>query len=100
VSAQGNAVIHATPQRFERLVTTAASLASEGIREQARWVSIDSFTVVPPELKADQDWLNSLSKNGVHECILRFHSLLSRAEVEAVLSLIADGLKSQSEKIL
>ncbi len=100
VGATGEAVVHTTPQRFERLVTTAASLATEGIREQARWVAIERFDVVPPELKYDNEWLDTLPKTGLNECVLRFHSLLTRSEVESVLSLIADSLKSDGEKIV
>lgn len=94
------AVVHATPERFERLESIAPKLEELGKAEQARWAFVADFTTVPPELRADEDWLTSV-RRGTHETIVELQPMLSRAEGGLVLRAIADTLRrSEGEAIL
>jgi hypothetical protein len=99
VTDQG-AVVHATPERFERLESIASNLGELGKAEQARWAFVADFEVVPPELRADEDWLASVRK-GTHETIVELQPLLSRTEGALVLNVIAEHLRrADGEAIL
>ncbi len=41
VTESGEAVVHALPERVEQLNSTARELETAGLREQARWATID-----------------------------------------------------------
>src|SRR5262245_42082436 len=43
VDSSGTALVHAPAGRFDQLLSTANALSTEGLREQARWITIDSF---------------------------------------------------------
>jgi hypothetical protein len=99
VTDQG-AVVHATPERFERLESIAPNLGELGKAEQARWAFVADFQIVPPELRADEDWLASV-RRGTHETIVELQPLLSRTEGALVLNVIAEHLRrADGEAIL
>jgi hypothetical protein len=95
------AVVHATPERFERLETISANLQDMGRGEQARWAMLSAFDVIPPELRADQEWLDTLRPGGEHEAIIELQPLLTRSEGNLVLSNIVERLhRPQREAII
>jgi hypothetical protein len=56
VTDDGAAVVHVAPQQAQQLYATASSLENFGPRDQARWVTLDSFEVIPSDLRLDHDW--------------------------------------------
>jgi hypothetical protein len=99
VTDQG-AIVHATPERFERLESLASNLPELGKVEQSRWAFVADFDVIPPELRADDDWLASV-KRGTHETIVELQPVLSRADGALVLNVIAEQLRrADGEAIL
>ena len=92
VSSEG-AVVHLSPERFRRLEAIAPNLAELGKVEQSRWASVSDFQIVPPELRADGEWLSTLPAEGGQEAVVELQPLLSRTEGALVLSTIAQGLR-------
>ncbi|MEY4514702.1 MAG: hypothetical protein RLZZ450_6824 [Pseudomonadota bacterium] len=60
VSADGHARVHASVDRFERLLATAATLPNQGAREQVRWATIADFSPTPALYRVSETWLRSL----------------------------------------
>ena len=89
VTADGNAIVHATPERIEQLATRTASLESIGVREQARWSTIGSFEVIPPRLRIDDAWLATIEPKAIVEAIIQLQPLLNVVEIDAVMRAIA-----------
>lgn len=85
VTEDGEATVHATPERMERLLSTAATLHKEALPERARWVTIDRFDPVPGEFRVDQQWLSAIPKGSITDVIVELQPLLNRVEVEDVL---------------
>jgi hypothetical protein len=95
------ALVHATPERFERLEAMAPNLVELGKVEQARWAFVSDFEAVPSNLRADEEWLRSVRRPGGHETIVELQPLLSRSEGALVMTAIAEGLRrSAGEAIL
>lgn len=96
VDAKGTAVVHATPARADQLIKTAQHLDEEGRREQARWVSIESFDVVPLAFRADDRWLSSLDLTSPSDAVIELQPLLSRIEIEQVIRAILEILEKSN----
>jgi hypothetical protein len=92
VTDAGDAVIHARPERFDQLSALSSQLGDLGVMEQARWATVDSFSTIPPELRIDSDWLNSIKRGDLAEVIIELQPLLGRLEIETVLRSIAGRL--------
>ena len=92
VTDAGQAIVHAKKATMEQLRDRAASLETLGAREQSRWITIDSFETIPPQLRVDSDWLNHLSPSQPSEAIFELQPVLTRVEVERVLRAIASML--------
>lgn len=99
VTEQG-AVVHTTPERFERLEALAPSLSELGKAEQARWAFVADFEAVPPSLRADEEWLASVRRAGGHEAIVELQPLLSRSEGALVMTAIAEGLRRADGEVI
>jgi len=80
---------------MEQLHSRSATLDTLGVREQARWVSIDSFEAIPVQLRVDADWLKSLKSTQVSDVVIELQPVLSRVEADRVLRAIADLLAQQ-----
>lgn len=93
VAEDGSAVVHTTPDRMDQLSATAAALTEFGVREQARWATIDSFDVVPMDFRVDHDWLTELAANRPADAVIELQPLLSRVEVDALIRRIAELLQ-------
>lgn len=95
------AIVHATPEKLERIETISAHLTDVGPAEQARWAMLSAFDVVPETLRADKEWLDRLSPNEDHEAIIELQPLLTRSEGNIVLTSIAERLRRpQREAII
>src|SRR3989304_1767419 len=90
VTDDGKAIVHAKPERVEQLMTRSQSLAELGPKEQSRWATLDSFDVVPPELRIDGAWLQSVKGIRSAEVVIELQPLLTRAEVERVFRALSD----------
>jgi hypothetical protein len=88
------AIVHASPEKFERLETIGANLQEVGRAEQARWAMLSSFDVIPDSLRADREWLDTLSSTVENEAIVELQPLLTRTESNLVLSTIVERLRS------
>ncbi len=89
VTDTGDAVVHIRPERMEQLLSTTRVLQNVGVREQARWATVDSFGLIPPELRIDESWVRSLQTNKPTEAVLEFQPLLTRSEISALMRSIA-----------
>jgi len=94
VTDDGRAVVHAPAERVDQLVRRTESLKELGAREQARWVTIDSFGTIPLELRVDADWLSTLKTREVSDIVIELQPVLTRVESDRVLRAIADLLAS------
>ncbi|MFO0958909.1 MAG: S8 family serine peptidase [Isosphaeraceae bacterium] len=98
VTENGQAIVHAKRSTVDQLRERSASLETLGAREQSRWVTIDSFELIPLHLRVDQEWLNRLTGEAPAEVIFELQPVLTRLEVERVLRAIAAQLRG-SEKL-
>lgn len=100
VADDGRAVVHAKAERLEQLKLWSSSLDQLGAREQARWATLDSFDTIPPDLRIDSQWWQSLKKKSPIDALVELQPLLTRSEVERVMRAIADLLlDKQHEKL-
>jgi hypothetical protein len=100
VTGSGDAVVHIRPERLEQLLSTTRMLDEAGAREQARWASIGSFDMVPPDLRIDDSWLRSLQVHRPTEAVVEFQPLLTRSEVDSVLRSIMAVLKQERREAI
>lgn len=100
VSADGVASVHTTTERFERLLATASALDREGAREQARWATIAGFNPIPLDFRVDRPWLESLPKGSPADVVVELQPLLTRLEVEEILSAISARLSRSLKEAL
>jgi len=98
VDEAGRALVHAPATRVEQLLSTATGLPSEGLRERARWVAIDSFSPAPASFRIDEEWLRSLSAKAPVDAVVELQPLLSRVEVEQVIHAILEALGPRAER--
>jgi len=94
VTDDGQAIVHAQAERMDELVQRAEILDQLGVREQARWVTIDSFGTIPLDLRVDADWLKTLNRQGSTDVVIELQPVLTRGEADRVLRAIADLLAS------
>lgn len=100
VTESGEAVLHALPERVEQLSSTASELEGAGPREQARWATIDLFEVVPPALRVDDAWLRELKHGQAADAVVEFQPLLTRAEVDELLTALSSLLRRELREII
>jgi len=98
VHDNGSATVHAPTDRMERLLATTRSLADEGLREQARWATIDAFSTIPPGLRVDEIWLKSLSPALPTDVVVEFQPMLTRTEIEDVMRALASVLSQANRE--
>jgi hypothetical protein len=92
VTEDGKAVVHGVKDRMEQLLERASSLEDLGAREQARWVAVESFDEVPPQLRVDADWFKTLRKEVAADVVFELQPILTRRQADVVLRTIADVL--------
>jgi hypothetical protein len=95
VEDDGNAVVHIKPDAVEKLATTASALPESGGREQARWATISSFAMVPPNSRMDPGWLSSLRRGHLTDAVIEFQPVLMRSEIDLLIRTIAAALTRQ-----
>lgn len=100
VNAEGVATVHATTERFDRLLATASGLAREGVQERARWATIGRFDPVPSNYRVDEPWIAGLPKSSAVDVIVELQPLLSRLEAEEIVASIAHLLKRDLDEAL
>ncbi|KKM26943.1 hypothetical protein LCGC14_1579710, partial [marine sediment metagenome] len=93
VNDDGNAVVHALPERMAQLIRTSSSLPDVGVREQSRWASIQGFGTIPGYIRADATWIRALPASGPVDVVFELQPLLSRAEAQDVLNAIVGRLR-------
>jgi hypothetical protein len=93
VNKDGSATIHARPEHLEQLISTVESLDAAGVREKVRWITLDSFDVIPPALRIDSTWLKTLKPHVPVDAVVELQPLLTRVEIDTVLRSIAALLK-------
>jgi hypothetical protein len=100
VTDDGNAIVHATPERLTQLSARAESLVQLGTREQARWATIGSFDLIPPQLRIDPGWIRELPVDESTDVVVELQPLLTHVEIEIVLRAISDMLLDRSTERL
>lgn len=92
VTDAGKAVVHGTRETFGELQLRASDLDALGQREQNRWATLDSFSVVPVECRLDVEWWRTLPKDERSEAIIDLQPVLRRDDAvrvhRAVLQLL------------
>lgn len=96
VTDEGHAVVHGSRDRVEQLAGRSKTLESSGAREQARWVTIDAFDVIPPELRIDEEWLKRLKSTELSDVVFELQPILGRVDADRVLRALADTLRQGS----
>jgi hypothetical protein len=96
VTAGGDAVVHATPDKVKNLQTRASSLGDLGAREQARWARVKEFATVPIQLRLDDYWISKAKPKEVLDVVIELQPVLDRLEADAVFRSIA-GLIAELE---
>lgn len=99
VGPSGEAIVHATPERLQQLVTRTASLGRLGQREQNRWAAIESFSPIPLQFRVDADWLAEVRGQQSTDTIVAFQPLLTRLEADTLLRAISGLIREGSEKL-
>jgi hypothetical protein len=99
VTSQGSAIVHASPERFAELVTASEYLPQAGLRERARWSTIDSFGVVPASERLDLAWTQTLQAHQAVDIIFEAQPLLTRAEADLVLRAVSGYRKDGQERL-
>ncbi|MDA1049775.1 MAG: S8 family serine peptidase [Planctomycetota bacterium] len=92
VTDDGKAIVHAEKQRFDQILHRAETLETLGVREQSRWATIDSFDVIPLELRVDAEWLQELVENEPSDVIIELQPVLGRKDADRMLRAITDLL--------
>jgi hypothetical protein len=92
VADDGSAVVHMKPELMEQLSNTAQSLPELGTKEKSRWATIGRFGMIPPQLRIDSDWLDTLSEKRVTDAVIEFQPLLNRAEIDSLVRAIVSTL--------
>ena len=96
VTNDGKAVVHADKEKFDQILHRSATLESLGPKEQSRWATIDSFEVVPLELRVDTDWLQELPTDATADIVIELQPVLSRQDADQVLRALTDLLAQSS----
>ena len=99
VTDRGQAIVHGTKERVTQLLERSKELEGLGAREQARWVTIEEFDTIPPELRIDGDWLNTLKIDQASDVVFELQPVLGRVDADRVLRAIAHLLKRSDEKL-
>lgn len=101
VTDDGRAIVHGDAERLEQLAARSRSLGSLGVREQARWATIDLFETVPPQIRIDAEWLNTINATEAADVIFELQPVLTRVDADQVLRAIAEILAgSKVERLL
>ena len=95
VHPSGAATVHASPEQMERMRARAAELGQAGARDQARWVTVESFDWLPAELKYDRSWLDEIGSKPV-EAHIKLQPLLSMLEADSVIRAITELLRAHA----
>lgn len=95
VNDDGTATVHARPERVDQLILTTESLSEAGLMEQSRWATVDSFDVMPPQLRVDKAWLATLPSQKPTDAVVEMQPLLSTVEIDILLRAIATLLKKE-----
>lgn len=98
VNEDGSATVHALPEYMDHLMSTSATLADLGRREQARWVSIGEFRTIPSYIRLDEEWLRSVSAGAVQDVVIELQPLLARVEIDDVVRAIASYLPQRADE--
>src|SRR6202034_2169843 len=98
VTNDGAALVHLAPQQAQQLYTTASALESFGPRDKARWVTLDSFEVISPDLRLDYDWFAKIHARELAESVIELQPLLTRAEVDEVMRALAGTVQINAPK--
>jgi hypothetical protein len=100
VTNEGTAIVHIRPERIEQLMATTATLSRMGLREQARWATIDAFGLIPSELRIDDGWMSSLHPRVPTDAVIEFQPLLTRTEIDKLLRSISALLRTDRKEEL
>ena len=97
VTDSGAALVHAPPEKFEQLETRVATLHDLGVREQARWVAIESFEESPASLRMDESWIDSIAPAKPTDVVFEIQPSLSRSEAEILARYLEKLLTTSGE---
>jgi hypothetical protein len=100
VTDEGQAIVHMRPERLDQLTATSGALSRVGAREQVRWAGIDTFGLIPPELRLDDVWIRTLKPHLSTDAVVEFQPLLGRSEIDILLRSIAGVLKRDRKEVL
>lgn len=96
VTDDGRAIVHAEKEKFDQILNRAESLENLGPREQSRWATIESFDVIPLDLRVDAVWLQTLQTDELTDVVFSLQPVLSRLDADRVLRTLADLLAQRS----
>jgi len=100
VNDDGSATVHALPERVNQMIQTSSSLDELGRMEQARWVAIEAFGIIPSRIRVDEGWILEVPQDHPVDIVIELQPLLSRVEIDEVLGALAKYLtEGRGEKL-
>ena len=100
VSNQGTAIVHGKPEIFEQLQSRSSTLQNVGIREQARWSTIESFATIPMKFRLNPEWLATLASKELTDVVFELQPLINKVEANDIFQTVSDLLSSESNELL
>ncbi|MEQ9407688.1 MAG: S8 family serine peptidase [Fuerstiella sp.] len=101
VSADGRAIVHATPERMQAILHRTDSLEELGARDRLRWATIREFEQIPVELRVDGEWLNQIRRQkSLVDVVIELQPFLTRVDVEDVMRSLTATLGAERESRL
>ncbi len=99
VNPDGSAMVHARADHFEQLKQSSQKLEEFGLREKARWATINSFSPNRPEFVYDERWLRQLSRTSLVTAVVELQPLLTLVEAEDVARAVAELLRRPAGEV-
>jgi hypothetical protein len=100
IAESGEALVHFAPANAEKCLQTTSLLEQAGVREQARWVAIDSFKLIPSLFRLDPAWAKTLPRNKTADAVIELQPVLTGRQAERVMREIAALLRRENEEAI
>jgi hypothetical protein len=99
VTKDGNAVVHVTPDGFDKLTSLVPRLSSLGKLDQSRWAMVKGFSFIPASKRIDNAWLRALPDAKPSDAVVELQPMLRRLEADEVIRAISELTRNDDERI-
>ncbi|MEP7122324.1 MAG: S8 family serine peptidase [Byssovorax sp.] len=84
----GKATVHVPASKVPQFLSTIASLPNANSRERSRWLTFEQFEPINWHYRVSPQWLETLPGHDAVLAMIRFQPLLSRVDVQDILTSI------------